>query len=127
MFNPDAVGRTRTGESKFLVTESSISAFAKAIGEPNISSSTPTYGIIISLEPSQQLLVENGLDWSRVVHGDQKFEIHRPLVAGDEIICHSTIENYRSIAGNEIVTVRTDLFADTELTQSQWTTLVVRG
>ncbi len=127
MFNPDAVGRTRKNKSTFSVTDSSISAFAKAIGEPNVISSPPTYGIIISLGPSQQLLVENGLDWSRVVHGDQKFEIHRPLVAGDEIICHSTIANYRSVAGNEIVTVRTDLFSGAELTQSQWTTLVVRG
>ncbi len=127
MFNPDAVGRTRKNKSTFSVTDSSISAFVKAIDEPNVTSSPPTYGIIISLGPSQQLLVENGLDWSRVVHGDQKFEIHRPLVAGDEISCHSTIENYRSVAGNEIVTVRTDLFSGEELTQSQWTTLVVRG
>ena len=28
-----------------------------------------------------------GVDYSRVVHGDQRFAYTRPVVAGDELVC----------------------------------------
>jgi hypothetical protein len=127
MLNPDVVGRTYKGANSFTVSQESITAFALAIGEPNIFIAPPTFSISISLTESQALLQESGLDWSRVVHGDQRFEIHRPLVAGDSIICSSTIESARVMAGNEIVTVRSDLHAGNELLISSWSTLVVRA
>ena len=127
MLNPDVVGRTYKGANVFSVTQESITSFALAIGEPNISVAPPTYSISISLAESQTLLQESGLDWTRVVHGDQKFEIYRPIVAGDNIICSSTIESARVLAGNEIVTVRSDLYSDDELLVSSWSTLVVRA
>jgi hypothetical protein len=127
MLNPDVVGRTYKGANVFSVTQESITSFALAIGEPNISVAPPTYSISISLAESQTLLQESGLDWTRVVHGDQKFEIHRPIVAGDNIICSSTIESARVLAGNEIVTVRSDLYSNDELLVSSWSTLVVRA
>ncbi|MEN9325160.1 MAG: hypothetical protein RL414_914 [Actinomycetota bacterium] len=127
MLNPDVVGRTYKGANTFSVTQESITQFALAIGEPNLSVAPPTYSISISLAESQTLLQDSGLDWTRVVHGEQKFEIHRPIVAGDQITCSSTIEAARVVAGNEIVTVRSDLFSGTELVISSWSTLVVRA
>ncbi|MEI9907991.1 MAG: MaoC family dehydratase N-terminal domain-containing protein [Actinomycetota bacterium] len=62
-----------------------------------------------------------------MVHGDQKFEIRRPLVAGDVLTCDSTIESYKLLAGNEIVSVRSDLISDGEPVVSSWSTLVVRA
>ena len=50
----------------------------------------------------QTAINEIGLDWTRLVHGDQKFEIFRPIVAGDCLSTSATIENYRVAAGNEI-------------------------
>jgi hypothetical protein len=67
------------------------------------------------------------LDWSRLVHGDQRFEINRPIKAGDSFTCSSTIESYRVAAGNEIVSVRGDLFSESELVVSTRSTLVVRA
>ena len=127
MLNPDVVGRTYVGATEFSVSQESITEFALAIGEPNISVAPPTYSISISLAESQSLLQESGLDWTRVVHGDQRFEIHRPIVAGDKIICSSTIESVRVLAGNEIATVRSDLHAGDVLLASSWSTLVVRA
>jgi len=127
MLNPDVVGRTFVGAKEFIVSQESITAFALAIGEPNISVAPPTYSISISLAESQSLLQESGLDWTRVVHGDQRFKIHRPIVAGDKIICSSTIESVRVLAGNEIATVRSDLHAGDVLLASSWSTLVVRA
>lgn len=127
MLNPDVVGRTYVGANSFTVSQESITAFGLAIGEPNTNVAPPTFSITISLAESQTLLQESGLDWTRVVHGDQRFEIHRPLVAGDSIVCSSTIESVKVLAGNEIATVRSDLHSGTELVISSWSTLVVRA
>jgi len=129
MLNPDSVGRTFHGAESVTVTASEIADFAAAIGESDISVAPPTFSIRITLEQSQSILSDPsvGLDWSRVVHGDQKFEIFRPIVAGDVFRCSSTIENYKSVAGNEIVTIRSDLHSGEELVVSSWSTLVVRA
>jgi len=127
MLNPDLVGRTVAGTTATPVTQEAISAFARALGETYTESAPPTFGITISLDQSQSLLQSSGLDWNRVVHGDQRFEIHRAIVAGDELRCDTTIESARVVAGNEIVTVRGDLISGTELVVSTWSTLVFRA
>jgi hypothetical protein len=127
MLNPDLVGRTFTSADSVTVTKEAIKKFAEVIGENNLDVAPPTFAISITLDKSQALLQESGLDWTRVVHGDQKFEIKRPIVAGDVFQCASTIESARNVAGNEIVTVRSDLSAGTELVVSTWSTLVVRA
>ena len=127
MLNPDLVGRTFTSADSVSVTQESITKFASVIGEPNTLVAPPTFAISITLDQSQKLLQESGLDWTRVVHGDQRFEISRPIVAGDVFICSSTIESARNVAGNEIVSVRSDLHSGAQLVVSTWSTLVVRA
>ena len=129
MLNPDSVGRTFEGAESITVTQSEIDAFAAVIGETDTSIASPTFSIRISLEQSQSILSdpEIGLDWTRVVHGDQKFEIFTPIKGGDTFTCASTIESYRVAAGNEIVTVRSDLKVGNEIALSSWSTLVVRA
>lgn len=129
MLNPDSVGRTFHSAKPVSVTQSEITAFAKVIGEEEVSVAPPTFSIRITLEQSQAILSdpEVGLDWTRVVHGDQKFLIHRPIIAGDVFDTSATIESYKVLAGNEIVTVRSDLHSEGELVLSTWSTLVVRA
>ena len=127
MLNPELIGRTFKGESSVIVSQESINKFAAAVGEKSTSVAPPTFSISITLDQSQKLLQDSGLDWTRVVHGEQKFEIFRPIVAGDEFICSSTIETHRVVAGNEIVSVRSDLLSGDELVVSTWSTLVVRA
>ncbi len=75
------------------------------------------------------------MNWDRMVHGDQKFEIIQPLQGGDRLRVDTTIENLRLVAGNELVSVRADIYraGDNEESSSQevliraWSTLVVRG
>jgi len=50
-----------------------------------------------------------GLDYSRVVHGEQRFAYRRPIVAGDELIVTTTIEAIRSMAGNDMITTRGEI------------------
>jgi hypothetical protein len=127
MLNPDLVGRTVPGTTSTTISQESIDAFARSLGETNTEVAPPTYAITITLEQSQSLLQSSGLDWSRVVHGDQRFVIHQPLVAGDVVRCDSTIESARVVAGNEIVTVRADLLKESECVVSTWSTLVFRA
>jgi hypothetical protein len=127
MLNPDLVGRTFTSADSVTVSKEAIQKFAEVIGETNFDIAPPTFAISITLDKSQSLLQESGLDWTRVVHGDQRFEIKRPIIAGDILHCSSTIESARNMAGNEIVTVRSDLNSGSELVVSTWSTLVVRA
>ena len=127
MLNPDLVGRTFKGAISKSITADSIAAFARALGEIETLLAPPTFAITITLEQSQSVLVESGLDWSRVVHGDQRFLIIKPLGAGMEVTCDSTIESARVVAGNEIVTVRSDVITEGEVAVSSWSTLVFRA
>jgi len=129
MINPDSVGRTFKGVEQVTVTQSQIDAFAAVIGETDTRVAPPTFSIRISLSQHESILTqpEIGIDWTRLVHGDQKFEIFRPIVAGDVFTCSATIETLRVAAGNEIVSVRSDLHNGNELVVTSWSTLVVRG
>ena len=129
MLAPDSVGRTFAGAESIAISQSEIDAFAAVIGETDTTFAPPTFTIRISLDQFQNILSKPdiGLDWSRLVHGDQKFEIFAPVKAGDLLNCSATIENYRLAAGNEIVTVRSDLHRGSDLVISSRSTLVVRA
>jgi hypothetical protein len=127
MLNPDLVGRTFTSADSVTVTKEAIQKFAEVLGESNFDIAPPTFSISITLDQSQSLLQGSGLDWTRVVHGEQRFEIKRPIIAGDVLVASSTIESARNVAGNEIVTVRSDLHDGSNLVVSTWSTLVVRA
>ena len=128
MINPDSVGRTFKGADLVTVTQSEIDAFSAVIGESDTSVAPPTFSIRITLSQYESILTqpEIGVDWTRLVHGDQKFELYRPVVAGDVFTCSATIETLRTVAGNEIISVRSDLHNGSELVVSSWSTLVVR-
>ena len=70
-----------------------------------------------------------GFDWSRVVHGEQRFLHHRNVHPGDQLKYASEIESYKSLAGNEFISIRTDFFdvKNEELVSATWSTLVFRG
>jgi hypothetical protein len=144
MISPESIGRTFAGSELITVTQSQIDAFCAVIGETDTTIAPPTFSIRITLDQSQAILSDPtiGLDWTRVVHGDQRFEIFTPIKAGDSFTCSSTIESAKAIAGNEIVTVRSDLHmggatavsttaisttAISTIAISTWSTLVVRG
>ena len=129
MLNPDSVGSTFAGTDSVTLSQSEIDAFCAVIGESNTTIAPPTFTIRITLTQFEEILTrpEIGLDWSRLVHGDQKFEIFSPVKAGDNLTCAATIESYRVAAGHEIVSVRSELHRDGKLVISAWSTLVVRA
>jgi acyl dehydratase len=104
-------------------------AAATALGYPDLVA-PPTFAVVATAEAARQLREdpELGLDYSRVVHGDQRFAYTRPVVAGDELVCVLTVEEITARAGHEFITTRAELStAAGELVVTVWNKLVVRG
>ncbi|WP_037575236.1 MaoC family dehydratase N-terminal domain-containing protein [Phaeacidiphilus oryzae] len=82
-------------------------AAAKALGHPDVIA-PPTFPFVITYRAAAQVVMdpELALDFARVVHGDQKFAYTRPVRAGDRLTVSVTIDNIKSLAGNDILTVR---------------------
>ncbi len=83
---------------------------ARALGHPDLVA-PPTFAVVVTRGPQIAVIddPELGLDFSRVVHGDQKFHFTRPIVAGDVLSTTSSVSSARSVAGNDIVTIRSDV------------------
>lgn len=83
---------------------------AKALGHPDVIA-PPTFPVVISMPAVNQVVDDPalGLDWSRVVHGDQRFDYTRPMRAGDRIECVVSVESIKSLAGNDMITLATEL------------------
>lgn len=102
---------------------------AKALGHPDVIA-PPTFVFMVTYEAAQLVVQDErlGLDYSRVVHGDQKFSYVRPVRAGDRLSVTSTIESVRTMAGNDILDVRGDVYDEAgEHVVTAWTKLVARG
>jgi acyl dehydratase len=52
---------------------------------------------------------EAGIDFSRVVHGEEKFVHHRPIVAGDRLSATLHVDDIRTMAGNGRVVTRVEI------------------
>ena len=124
--NPEFVGRVYPAGPSYLVGREKVREFATAIGDHRPVFHDPgaaaelgyadvvapaTFGVILSMKASGAVIddPELGLDYTRVVHGEQRFEYTRPIVAGDELVVTVTIEAIRSMAGNDMITIRGDV------------------
>jgi acyl dehydratase len=105
--NPEFIGRVYPASSTYQVGREKIREFAAAIGD---RVAPPTFAIILSMKASESVVFDPdlGLDYTRVVHGEQRFAYERPIVAGDELLVETTIEGIRTMAGNDMITTRAD-------------------
>lgn len=124
--NAAFVGRTYPPAQPYLVGREKLREFAAAVGEtsplchdvaaaraagyPDIVA-PPTFAFVIAMRATAAATFdpELGLDYSRVVHGEQRFVYARPIVAGDELVATASIEEIREAAGNDLLTTRVDL------------------
>lgn len=104
-------------------------AAAKELGHPDVIA-PPTFGIVLTARAGHQVIKdpELGVDYSRVVHGEQRFSYVRPIRAGDALSVVVTVESIRSAAGNDIVSTKGEVSTvDGEPVLTAYGTLVVRG
>jgi acyl dehydratase len=143
--DPTYVGHTYPPSPPYLVTRVKIREFADAIGagdachrdpaaaqalgHPDVIA-PPTFLITLTFAADGALFTDPalGLDYSRVVHGEQRFVHSRPVHAGDELVSTMTIEGIRAMAGNDVLTTRTDVTTVAgEPVAAMYATLVARG
>jgi acyl dehydratase len=143
--DPSYVGRTYPPSAPYQVGREKIREFARAIGatdpayhDPEAARALgyadvvapPTFPTVVALQASVAVSDDPGLgmDYSRVVHGDQRFAYTRPIVAGDELVCRTVIEEITSRGGHDFLTTRVDITSsDGEPIVSAWAKLVQRG
>src|SRR5262245_15509755 len=96
--DPSFVGRSYPPTEPYLVGREKIREFARAIGATDAEYhdpaaaralgyadvvAPPTFPVIITMASGRQITddPELGMDYRRVVHGDQRFAYTRPVVA----------------------------------------------
>jgi acyl dehydratase len=102
---------------------------ARAAGYADVVA-PPTFAVVVQEATLAQLLAdpEADIDFSRVVHGDQRFSFTRPIVAGDELTATLTVTSVKSLGGHSMVTSESNIVdAAGAHVVTAISTLVVRG
>jgi acyl dehydratase len=145
MVNPAIEGKIYPRTSSYLVGREKIREFAKAVFSNDPANldleeakkhgykdliAPPTFAVVIQERSLTQVISdkEAALDFSRVVHGDQRFIHVRPIVAGDELTSELKVASVKQLAGNFMVSFETQIFdSNQDLVCTAISTLVVRG
>lgn len=143
--NPDLQGRSYPPTAPYLVGREKVREFARAVLatsplnlDPEAARAAgyadvvapPTFATVIQDATLQQLLSDEdaGVDFSRVVHGDQRFTFSRPIVAGDELTATMTVTSVKTLGGHAMVTAESSIAdASGAHVVTATSTLVVRG
>jgi acyl dehydratase len=143
--NRDYLGRTFEAGEPYEVSRVKIAEFADAIGDPNPVYrdraaaraaghrdviAPPTFAIVISMTGSGRAVADPGLglNYAMVVHGEQRFEYSRQILAGDVVTAQATISDIREAGRNVLLTTRTEIRTlDGEHVCTAHATLVERG
>ena len=143
--NPNLVGRIFPPTEPYLVGREKIREFARAVFTTNPLSTDvaaaraagysdlvapPTFAVVVQEITLRQLLSEPdaGIDFSRVVHGDQRFTFTRPIVAGDELTATLSVASIKTLGGHSMVTAESSIVgADGDHIVTATSPLVVRG
>ena len=143
--NPDYAGREYPPAGPFQVTAEQITAFADAIGSTSPAHrdaaaaralghadvvAPPTFAVRLAQQCEAQLIRDEaaGIDFSRVVHGEESFTHHRPITAGDTLTGVLHVDRIREAGGHGMVSTRVELTdADGQPVTTAKSTIVVRG
>ncbi|GAA1320645.1 MaoC family dehydratase N-terminal domain-containing protein [Leucobacter albus] len=145
MVNPDVQGRVYPPTQPYLVGREKVREFARAVRsespihhDPEAAQAAgfadvvapPTFAVTVQEATLAQLLADDeaGVDFTRVVHGDQRFTYTRPIVAGDELTATLTIAAVKQLGGHSMVTASSAIVDQAgEHVVTAISTLVVRG
>lgn len=143
--NPKLQGRSYAPTPPYLVGREKVREFARAVhatsplnNSPEAASAAgyadvvapPTFAVVVQEATLAQLLADPdaGIDFSRVVHGEQRFSYTRPIVAGDQLTATLTVTSVKTLGGNAMVTASSEILdAAGAHVVTAISTLVVRG
>jgi acyl dehydratase len=143
--NPDIAGRSYPPASVYEVGREKIAEFAAAVGStdpahldpqaardlghPDVVA-PPTFAIIVAQRAEAAIVQDpaSGIDYARLVHGEQRFTHHRPIVAGDRLVATPHVDAVREAGGHGMVTTRVEIATESgEPVATALSTVVVRG
>jgi len=133
--------------TKAKVEAGQLGFFAKAVSEKNavytdksVASENgyaslpapPTFGFSLNLAVPNpfQYMMDMGVNLGRVLHGEQKFQYIKPIVAGDEITLQRTIADIIVKKGGKMELVNEEITLtnqDNELVGKMFSVIVVRN
>jgi acyl dehydratase len=143
--NAGFTGRTYPPTAPYAVGREKIREFAEAVGAVDVVHvdpeqarargyrdviAPPTFAVLIAQKCDRQFIAdpEAGIDFSRLVHGEQRFVHHRPITAGDEIVGVLTVDSVKEAGGNAMVITRSELSTiEGEPVCTATSTVVIRG
>ena len=143
--NPELAGRIYPAQDPYVVGREKIREFAAAVKATHRAHydldaaaalghrdllAPPTFAIIVAQKADAQLIADpaSGIDFSRVVHADQRFTHHRPIVAGDELLAELHVDTVRAMGGGAMITTRSEITtAAGEKVATTVSSLLVRG
>lgn len=132
-------------EIELDVDRDRVTAFALAVGEDDPRSleaeaaraegfpdqvASATFPTVLGILASAQIVVdpELGMDYARVVHGEQAFEWRRPIVVGDRLRATPRIADVFAKGPNEFLVIEAEVRdADGEVVCVARSTLLSRG
>lgn len=120
MLNPEFVGKAYPESAPYLIGREKVREFATAIGDQNpvfhsVDAARtagyadllapPTFPFVITMQSLSAAMFDPdlGLDYSRVVHGGQRFRYARPLVAGMEVVVRAHIDSIAVAGPHEVM------------------------
>ena len=95
----------------FTVDEDHVRRFAEAIGDDG-TLVPPTFATVPEILSGLDRVVADedlGMDFTRVVHGDEEFEWRRPVRVGEALRVQTVIESIRVKGSHEFLVLRTDM------------------
>ena len=124
--NRNYIGHTFPPGQPYEVSRVKIAEFATAIGDPSPLYrdhaaahaaghpdviAPPTFAIVLNTPNIEHAMHEPelGINPTRVVHGEQRFEYTRPIRAADLLTATTTISDIRETAGNVLVSFTTHI------------------
>ena len=143
--NPELQGRVFPPVAPYLVGREKVREFSRAVFASNPINLDPeaaraaghadvvapsTFAVVVQEATLAQLLGEpdGGIDFTRVVHGDQRFSYSRPIVAGDELTATLAVTSIKTLGGHSMVTAESTIVdAAGAHVVTAISTLVVRG
>ena len=143
--NPELQGRVFPPVAPYLVGREKVREFSRAVFATNPINhdpqaaraaghadvvAPPTFAVVVQEATLAQLLAEpdGGIDFTRVVHGDQRFSYTRPIIAGDELTATLAVTSIKTLGAHAMVTAESTIVdAAGAHVVTATSTLVVRG
>ncbi|GAA1181764.1 FAS1-like dehydratase domain-containing protein [Nesterenkonia xinjiangensis] len=143
--NTEAEGRVYPSAAPYQVSREAIREFAGAVksehpAHHDVDAATalghrdlvapPTFAVVVAQRAEAAVVADSevGIDFSRVVHADERFTHHSPILAGDTLNAQVTLDRIRLMGAGAMVTTRVEITtAEGEARSTVTSSLLVRA